>query len=120
MFAVLVRKSCLGAIISVNVGGLVAVRLGSGYPVMVGSYVRRCVPYCFSRVAQTRTAIMAVLTAKITVLKAVIRAGVMDGANDRMKQSPDSTMAVKVITPMNSSVPTRCQFIYSGDRGDCV
>ena len=61
---------------------------------------------------------MAVLIVKITVLKAAIRAGVMDGANDRVKQSSDSTMAVKVATPMNSSVRIRCQFIYLEGGGE--
>lgn len=69
-------------------------------------------------VAQTTTTITAVLTANITVLKAAIRTGVMDGASNRIKNSPDSTIAAKVLMPMNSSLPIRCQFIYSEDRGE--
>ncbi len=61
---------------------------------------------------------MAVLTANITVLKAAMWAEVMGGANSRIKDSPDSTMAAKVMMPMNNSLPIRCQFIHSEDRGE--
>ena len=61
---------------------------------------------------------MAVLTANIMVLRAAMRAEVMDGADKRMKSSPDSTMTVKVITPMNSSLPSRRQFIYLESGGE--